>query len=199
VHGFHVEHLTPHLWPRTADDLESLARDGSLHYAERKNEIVGACYVKDSDDADVAEFGGVCVRGDTRGACEGVSLAYALSATAIALYVAANVPGVTSKLVAHVHSKNKAPRKLLERLGFKPSRSVIIPPEHVPPNMERESDGTVIGDELEFDYSCLAAIADWLEADLPKGSFEFDCGELSWPDLLIAIREIADGYRRKPA
>jgi hypothetical protein len=189
VHAFHVGHLTPHLWPRTEGELSDMAKDGRLHFAEAAGDVCGVCYVW-TEDGD-PEFGGVCVHADARGT--GVS--DVLGAVAVAVYVATNVPSSSSKLIAHVHSRNTHPQKLLGRLGFRLVSTVRVPPKLVPPGMDKDPDGSIEGQVYEYDFRKLVDVASKIEGALAaKADFSLNAGALPWADILDAIRDIAGRF-----
>lgn len=168
VYAFHASTITEHLWPRTHADIHAYAAAGSVYIAEdRDRQIAGLCYVKlPSDDdrsgsmasVDEWEFGGVSAREDYRGC----GLPEALSRVALITQLAATRPTASTKLIAHVHEKNDAPRGLLGRLGFrKTDRQDILPPD-APASMLRNEHNQVIGHVFEFDFGACADLAKWL-------------------------------------
>jgi GNAT superfamily N-acetyltransferase len=204
VHALHVELLTPHLWPRREDEFLGLAKEGRLIYAEQGDLFVGACYVLDDEDNDdPPEFGGVCVRANI----QRNGLGYVLGAVAIGTYVASNMPRPDTKVIAHVHIRNdEKPRRLLEKLGFHFTRQVTVPPDLLPKDhrLDVEPDGSMKGDEYEYDFRKLAQLADRIHDVRGNGPFVMEpaAGPMGWPDILTAMREIAGGKRdlyTKPA
>lgn len=166
---FHEEHVGPHLWPRSLPQILELAEAEALLEAvqidaEGGEQIIGVCYVKEENEPTTGvprwEFGGVFVREDFRG----TGIAKALGVLCIAnLFVWDPLPA-GSRLIAHVHEKNDKPRRLLqEQLGFTHVGEEIPPAEVVPPNLERNDKGEVVGHLFEFNVARLSEFANWLE------------------------------------
>jgi hypothetical protein len=82
---------------------------------------------------------------------------------------------------------------MLGRLGFTRSGSVVIPANEVPDGMEREPDGTVVGDVYGFDFGRLSTIADCIDGGAT--AVRFDVSPYSLSQVTEAVREIAAGGR----
>jgi RimJ/RimL family protein N-acetyltransferase len=166
VLAFHRSYLTEHLWPRTLEQFERLAREECLYVIFEKvgnaEELVGMCYVMDGKEPELnterLEFGGIYV---TEG-CRGYGVATALGIIAISNHYAWDPP--KGRLIAHVHEANQMPRGMLqEQLGFILVGQEIPPPDIAPASMARNENGEVVGDLFQFESSTLLRFADWIE------------------------------------
>ena len=146
VFAFCESFLTEFLWPRTIDELESMADDGQLFAAADSGRILACCYMKplgpgDINDVlrrvinvdDAYEFGGVLVDDAARGKKIGSTLGR------MSLAVVSSMAS-PSGIIAHVHEENDLPRPLLERLGFGVTGEKDGPP-FAPPGMKDERRG----------------------------------------------------------
>lgn len=167
--AFYQSFSTEFLWPRTVDEIGSMAEDGQLFAAADANRVLACCYMKPLEGGDINdvlrrvidvdnayEFGGVLVDDAARGQKIGSTLGRVSLAAVSAM---ASPSGV----IAHVHEENELPRPLLERLGFGVTGEKDGPP-FVPPGMKTNSEGKVVGDVYRFEFGRFADIADWLEA-----------------------------------
>jgi hypothetical protein len=167
VLDFHKRYLTEHLWPRTLEEFERVAKDNCLYVAfetmENAEVLVGICYVMHAEDpkrlnTERLEFGGVYVIDG----CRGYGVATALGILAISIHHVWDPPG--GPLVAHVHEANQLPRGMLqEHLGFVLVDREIPPSGIAPPSMARNQDGNVVGDLFRFDPAELLRFADLIE------------------------------------
>ena len=168
VFGFYQSFSTEFLWPRTVNEIKSMAEDGQLFAAADPNRIVACCYMRPLVDGDVNgvlrhvidvddayEFGGVLVDGAARGQKIGSTLGR-MSLAAVSAMAS------PSGIIAHVHEENELPRPLLNRLGFRVTGEKDGPP-FAPPGMKTNSEGNVVGDVYRFEFGRFADIATWLE------------------------------------
>lgn len=188
AHEFHRAHLTEFLWPRDAAAFEQLCADESLYQAldAQTGEIAAICYVREENE--VPEFGGVFVRED----CRGCALGFVLGAIALAADLVMNPSHCAVALIAHVHSENEKPRKMLDRLGFIRTGQEQVPRAMIPATMRRDASGNVTGDVFTFAPTACARLADVIEGLTPNfvlTSKLFE-GELR-ADSLAALRDIA--------
>jgi GNAT superfamily N-acetyltransferase len=153
------------LWPRGLEFFRELAQRESLFeivantpFAE---EMVGVCYITEdpSESQCRIEFGGVYVVPKYRG----FGLAAALGKAAVSSLFILDPPSMDIPVIAHVHEKNQEPRGVLRQLGFIQTGQESPPEEVVPPGLERNEEGKVVGDLFEFQRTQLAEFADWLE------------------------------------
>ncbi len=169
VNEFHRIQTTEFIWPRTLDELNQLADEGSLFVARAKDIstqsecIVGMCYVKEGEEPENGrrwEFGGVCVSDEFRG----YGIGSILGVLAISSHYLYEPPNKEERLIAHVHTDNDFPQHMLEeQLGFVHVGQEIPPSEVVPPGLRRNSNGEVVGDLYQFMISTLGKFADQLE------------------------------------
>ena len=121
------------------------------------------CYVMEGEEPEGGrrwEFGGVCVSDELRG----YGIGSALGVLAISSHYLYEPPHKGERLIAHVHIDNSLPRHMLEvQLGFVQVGQETPPPEVVPPGLQRNAKGKVVGDLYEFRISTLDKFADWLE------------------------------------
>jgi hypothetical protein len=167
VLAFHSQFLTEHLWPRTLEEFEDLARGESLLEAlettDGREELVGLCYVMHGQEPEPPgaprdEFGGMFVVGK----CRTLGVGTVLGMVAISKHFAWDPP--QGRLIAHVHEANPLPRTVLqEQLGFV-KVGQEIPPVDPPPSVARNKDGKVVGHLFEFQRRKLVEFADWLES-----------------------------------
>ena len=165
VFEFHKTHITPYLWPRDLRFFRELAQRESLFEIVAQipsgEEMAGVCYITEdpSESEDRIEFGGVFVVPEFRG----LGLATVLGKVAIASLFIWYPPSSEIPVIAHVHEKNQEPRRVLEQLGFIKTGQEIPPEEIVPPGLERNEEGKVVGDLFVFRRAQLSEFADWLE------------------------------------
>lgn len=169
VHEFHQSQATEFIWPRTSNELNQLADEGSLLVARANDAttqseyIIGMCYVMEGEEPEGGrrwEFGGVCVSDEFRG----YGIGSALGVLAISSHYLYEPPQKGERLIAHVHKDNSLPWHMLKvQLGFVQVGQETPPSEVVPPGLRRNSKGEVVGDLYEFRISTLGRFADWLE------------------------------------
>lgn len=165
VVAFYQKHISPFIWPRTLDEINSLARNEHLfevvEVSASQAVTVGVCYVKEGEPENGGgcwEFGGLYVAES----CRGLGIASALGISVISSHFALMLP---AKLIAHVHVENSMPRGLLqEQLGFRLTGQVQLPGDDAPKNMKRDENGFVVGDVFEFGRSRLGDFANWIES-----------------------------------
>ena len=138
VSEFHRNQATEFIWPRTPDELNQLADEGSLLVARAKDTstqsecIVGMCYVMEGEEPEDGrrwEFGGVCVSDEFRG----YGIGSILGILAISSHYLYEPPYKEERLIAHVHTDNVFPLHMLEeQLGFVQVCQEIPPSEVIP-------------------------------------------------------------------
>jgi hypothetical protein len=89
-----------------------------------------------------------------------IGIAAALARVIISMLYLTDQP---ADLIAHVHEFNNAPRRLLPNLGFLDTGEQSELPGEPPANMQRNSEGKVVGDVYRFQRSALADFASWFE------------------------------------
>lgn len=165
VHAFHVSQLNPFLWPRTVDELTTLASDGELFIVETLTDgIISMCYVQKDGENDKQrwEFGGIVVSEKYRGC----GIATNIGMIAISNHFVQDGPSKHEQLIAHVHEDNYFPRNLLEqRLGFIMSGQERPPTQEIPKEIRRNAQGEVVADVFVFNRTNLVKYANWLESD----------------------------------
>lgn len=157
---FYSEQRSEHLYPRTHEELSTIASEGAAFAVEHRDTIVAACYVKWQDtESLVREFGGVCVGAGY----QGMKLASNLACVAIGQ---ALVSAETASLKANVHIENEAPNTLLASLGFRLTQQIErLQSEFVrPPMKPSEEDGSVTGHVWDFDFKKCRVIAERLRS-----------------------------------
>lgn len=153
--GFHVQNAGEFMWPRDEAEFNDLVEGRELFLLFDRGTVRGICYCSPGDDR--WEFGGIYVVPALRGR----GAAVALGRVAIGLAYAYDSP---TKLIAHVHEFNSAPRNLLtEQLGFVDTGQSEVPPIEPPKSMRRNDAGQVVGDVFEFQPNALSEFADWFE------------------------------------
>lgn len=155
-----------------------MAKAGQLHYATLAGAIAGVCYVHDEDGE--SEFGGVCVAANARG----TGLSDVLGAVAIGLWIVNNLP--KANLIAHVHSRNRHPLRLLKRLGFEQVGSVTLP--KAPDGMDAEPDGSMVGDVYHFRFDHVGSLAKIIEDAVNGSQFLLAQPTTPWPATIAALK-----------
>lgn len=172
AYRFHLQNLNSHLLPRTRERFKAMINDREVYEAfdHVSEEIVGICYIaRDTEicgSPERVEFGGVFVNTEYRGS----DLPYALASFAICKFSLDNPP-ISERLVAHVHQYNRAPLKLIRRLGFK-ALGAEIPPPDIVKDMEKNQRGYVIGLLFVFMKHAFSDMGTYFEA-LEKADFSF--------------------------
>ena len=163
---FHYNNINEYLWPKTEEQFRKISIDGCLLTSQiicrSTNKIGALCYIDATNSPDGAqrwELGGIYVSETFRK----YGIASALCRVAIITAFADDFKRKKIPLIAHVHEFNKAPRKMLKRLGFF-RNGQEIPPVTPPPNMRRNSKGEVVGHLFEYDYARISELADWLDS-----------------------------------
>jgi RimJ/RimL family protein N-acetyltransferase len=160
----HRQNITPFIWPRDEGFFRDRIERGELFLIRNaEDRCVGTSYVLTEDCEPTApkprEFGGLFLDEAVRGRALAGWMGVVALATTYTLDVDTNrFPPV----IAHVHMENRAPHKVLARLGFEPTSTVQLPGD-APANMKRDDEGFVRGDELHFLPLRLHQLADKLE------------------------------------
>jgi ribosomal protein S18 acetylase RimI-like enzyme len=184
-----------HIWPRTEEDIRSLAESNQLlaaYYEPR--DFVGLCYVKAEDDE--WELGGLTV--DPKVQAHGIGTT--LARVAIAHTMAYNEPWkYGQEVIAYVHQANNDPRKLLEKLGFERRSSIEVPDDHAPASMKRNEQGKIVGDKFHFTREGLKRLSGWFDNEshiiFDKSAATINLGPATIDDLRVALSELATQYR----
>lgn len=183
-----------HIWPRTEEELKTLATEGQLYGAYRSpNDFVGLCYIK--DEGGEWELGGLSVEP----AAQARGIGTALARIALAHTMAFKEPWkYGNELIAHVHQANEDPRKLLDKLGFAFVKLIEVPAAVAPPSMKRNAEGKIVGDKYRFTREGLQRLAQWFENDsheLFNGSTaSINLGPVALDELRAALHDIAERY-----
>lgn len=194
--AFHLKIATSndHIWPRTEEDIRSLAQSNQLlaaYYEPR--DFVGLCYVKAEDNE--WELGGLTVDPKVQGHGIGTTLAR----VAIAHTMAYNEPWkYGQEVIAYVHQANNDPRKLLKQLGFTWTTSIEVPDNHAPPSMKRNEQGKIVGDKFRFTPEGLQHLSRWFDneshAIFDERGATVNLGPVTIDDLRVALRDLASQY-----
>jgi GNAT superfamily N-acetyltransferase len=177
------------VWLRTAGEIESFAKEGSLFGVWLADQLVALSYAAILEE--VWEIGGLSVDAGVRHRGIGaVLLRFVLAYTIVSENRLFETPMLT-----HVHQLNDAPRGLLLDLGFERSGTVAIDPAKAPPNLPRDASGLVIGDTFRFSERGLVQLCGWFESfdgRLQDGALcRFRVGKPLIRDLKQALRDIA--------
>lgn len=153
VHNFVFGRQQRYLRSRPLEEIEELIKLRTMFIAEREEsgQLAAARYLDNTDEQHV-EYGGAFTDPDYRGFGLGTTLGRA----AIAHYFTMNYKPVP--LRGHVHVGNDAPRRLLDRLGFRLVKSAeAYDPQSLPgiAHMPTDPDGMIRLDLFEFEIKQL--------------------------------------------
>lgn len=195
-----------HIWPRTRDQVNNYAGKGYLFWARRSDTLAigGLCYAvpdaeisEDGEDAEGPkisqwEVGGLTVESGLQKQGIGTALAvYALAHTLV--FQEPWKYGQT--VIAHVHSENSDPRRLVAMFKMKNVGRIEVPGDIAPKSMARNAAGKVEGDEYELTADGVEVAIEWIithQGNTGHGAdFQFDFGRAQVLDVVASLREIA--------
>ncbi len=152
-----------HIWPRTREQIQEYAEDGSLFAVvkEATGEFAGLVYAVFDEEASQWEIGGLTVAP----AFQDRGLGTLLVRFALAFTFALEQPWLNHEhVVAHVHEENFEPRNVLHRLGFDYHAMVEIPGDVAPLSMKRNANLNVSGMELRFTAAGFQDLTRWIHS-----------------------------------
>ena len=181
-----------HIWPRTPDEIRKYAENGQLFGAAvtATSQFVALCYMAFDDHAKELELGGLVTDPELKG----LGLGTFLARFALAYTLGFQRPwNYGQAVIAHVHEENDEPRRILERLGFEFSSTVVVPDNKAPRSMRKNEEGKVIGHKFMLQRSATDALIDWLETfggKLGKTDAEalLDLGLITLPQLIESLK-----------
>lgn len=150
-----------HIWPRSLSDLQQYADDGRLFGAREteSGKFVALCYVTLDQTETEFEVGGLT----TDASVQDLGIGTFLTRTALAHLVAYERPwDYGQEIIAYVHEANQEPRRLLERLGFRFSESVTVPPSVAPASMKKNASGEMVGHKFVLTKAAATSLSEWL-------------------------------------
>jgi GNAT superfamily N-acetyltransferase len=151
-----------HIFPRTREHYEELARGWQNWCALDDDELVGLVYYSFDEHDQVWELGGLMVADGQKGRGVGATLMRVALAN---LLVDLDPLQDQQSVISHVHRDNVAPRNVIEKqLAFAHKGPIQVPSEAVP-GLAADADGYVYGELYELkDPETLQALAAWCDA-----------------------------------